>query len=176
VHKFLQINKIAHCDIKPENILITNIETLEIKICDIGSGKQIKNENTNTGTICGTVPFIAPELMNNISNSKLSHNPFKSDVFSLGLCIVYLVTFNKVNNSIKFKFSCQQRSLVIEDAFKDVLERWIYEAKVITDDDMLISTMLDNMLKYDIKERPDFVKLMEIYEEEECKLAENKQQ
>lgn len=45
VHKFLQDLKIAHCDIKPENILIANLETLDPKICDIGCGKVISNIN-----------------------------------------------------------------------------------------------------------------------------------
>jgi serine/threonine protein kinase len=46
VHTFLQTLKIAHCDIKPENVLITDTDKLELKICDIGSGRLIKNENT----------------------------------------------------------------------------------------------------------------------------------
>ena len=77
--------------------MIKNIESLDMKICDIGSGKLINNENTSTATISGTIPFIAPELMCNISNSKINHNPFKSDVYSLGLCFIYVITFNKVN-------------------------------------------------------------------------------
>jgi serine/threonine protein kinase len=46
VHAFLQQKKIAHCDIKPENILISDLEALEPKICDIGCGKIISSSNT----------------------------------------------------------------------------------------------------------------------------------
>jgi serine/threonine protein kinase len=74
-----------------------NVEKLEFKICDIGSGKMIKNENTQTSTISGTIPFLSPELFKGFSkNNRLLHNPFKSDVFSLGLCFIYLITFKKV--------------------------------------------------------------------------------
>lgn len=104
--------------------MITDIETLEFKICDIGSGKQIKNEDTGTSTIAGTVPFLSPELMNNLSNSRTNHNPFKSDVYSLGLCLLYLITFNKVFSFIIIKFSQAQRSSLSEGAFLDVVSEW----------------------------------------------------
>lgn len=56
----LEKNKIAHCDIKPENILILNHESLRMKLCDVGSCKVVSSEEIEEATIFGTVPFLAP--------------------------------------------------------------------------------------------------------------------
>ena len=39
-----EINR-AHCDVKPENILIMNSKTLAIKLCDVGSSKVLSQES-----------------------------------------------------------------------------------------------------------------------------------
>lgn len=54
-----EINR-AHCDVKPENILIMNSKTLGIKLCDVGSSKVVSKESLEEATILGTVPFLAP--------------------------------------------------------------------------------------------------------------------
>lgn len=59
----LENKKIAHCDIKPENILVMNAYTLEMKICDVGSCKLIDSQALDEATIQGTVPYLAPELV-----------------------------------------------------------------------------------------------------------------
>jgi serine/threonine protein kinase len=50
---------IAHCDIKPENILIMDRQTMAIRLCDVGSCKVV-NRDSEDATILGTVPFLAP--------------------------------------------------------------------------------------------------------------------
>ena len=37
----LEKNKISHCDIKPENILVLDRSQLYLKLCDVGSCKII---------------------------------------------------------------------------------------------------------------------------------------
>lgn len=54
-----EINR-AHCDVKPDNILIMNSKTLAIKLCDVGSSKVVSKESLEEATILGTVPFLAP--------------------------------------------------------------------------------------------------------------------
>jgi serine/threonine protein kinase len=97
---FLRLTEmnIAHCDIKPENILIMDCQNLTMKLCDVGSCKVVSKENAEEATILGTVPFLAPELFNlhaKSSNKIVSTNPFKSDVFSFGLVVLYMITFKK---------------------------------------------------------------------------------
>jgi serine/threonine protein kinase len=74
-----------------------SVENFEIKVCDIGCGIEIGNNYEQTHTIQGTVPFLAPELIENYSKMKSHANPFKSDIFSLGLCLVYVICFKKIN-------------------------------------------------------------------------------
>ena len=101
----LEKNKIAHCDIKPENILVLNANTLQMKICDVGSCKVISSENIEEATIFGTVPFLAPELLR-IKNKKIiSSNAFKSDVYSLGLVLLYIITNKQVQVFLFFLWS-----------------------------------------------------------------------
>lgn len=38
----LEDNNVAHCDIKPENILIMDSTVLTIKLCDVGSSKVVE--------------------------------------------------------------------------------------------------------------------------------------
>lgn len=94
----LEKNKIAHCDIKPENILLLNPTTLEMKVCDVGSCKAISSENIEEATIFGTVPFLAPELLKIKTKKIISSNAFKSDVYSLGLVLLYTITFKKFSS------------------------------------------------------------------------------
>jgi dual specificity protein kinase YAK1 len=37
----LEAKHIAHCDIKPENILIMDSKTYKVKLCDVGSCKMV---------------------------------------------------------------------------------------------------------------------------------------
>ena len=84
---FLQKEKnVAHRDIKPENILLfkNNI----CKIADFGEAKKSKRNRFRT--LRGTEYYMSPILYNNLKNKNdyVKHNPYKSDVFSLGYCII----------------------------------------------------------------------------------------
>lgn len=80
--KFIHSNNIAHRDIKPSNIMVEiNFENIKVKYIDF----EILYENEKIATIL----FSSPEL---IENSKTS-DPFKNDMWSLGLTIYYLCTF-----------------------------------------------------------------------------------
>jgi serine/threonine protein kinase len=85
---------ISHRDVKPDNILMDNRNFL---IGDLDSIKQKNNESLEKTIEFGTLAFTSPELMKNFR--KLRHkniyNAYKSDVFSLGLCLLYVCTFTK---------------------------------------------------------------------------------
>ena len=59
---FCELEKVnvAHCDIKPENILVMKTDKIELKLCDAGSCKILNLEEIEEATIYGTVPFLAP--------------------------------------------------------------------------------------------------------------------
>ena len=90
---FLQDKNIVHRDIKPQNILLfpQNI----YKIADFGEAKFIKNIKEQS-TLKGSELFMSPLLYKGYkwNQKNVLHNPFKSDVFSLGYCLIYAMCLN----------------------------------------------------------------------------------
>lgn len=106
----LSNHKIYHCDIKPHNILVKEDKTL--KIIDFSvSMKTDENETmlvTMENPIQGTRGYMAPELQDNLDRGirTTEYKAGKADVFSLGLTILQILTFNNyegLNRSEKNK-------------------------------------------------------------------------
>jgi len=72
-----------------------NSKTYAIKLCDVGSSKVVSKESLEEATILGTVPFLAPELLKVQGSKVVGNRAFKSDVFSFGLVVLYLITQKK---------------------------------------------------------------------------------
>ena len=79
---------IAHRDFKPENILLTNDNTI-LKIIDFGLGNVYKN-NQLLKTACGSPCYAPPEMI-----KEQSYNPALSDIWSSGI-ILYLMLCGKL--------------------------------------------------------------------------------
>lgn len=80
-----------------------------------------------------------------------SNNPFKSDVFSFGLVVLYMVTHKK--------FKSHERLEVEEPSYKEILQEWIKEAKEICDGDSALTEILKRALDFDEFKRPLFKEL-----------------
>ena len=87
-----QLN-ISHRDIKPQNILV--FENEKYKLADFGEAKEIKISK-KLNTLRGTELYMSPALYEGLKKEKndVSHDAFKSDVFSLGFCFVYAAGLN----------------------------------------------------------------------------------
>ena len=92
---YFQKNNISHRDIKPENILICSDNNY--KLTDLGEAKNIVN-TSESSTLKGTQLFMSPNLYLVLkydgSDVKVKHNPFRSDVFSLGFCFLYAMSLD----------------------------------------------------------------------------------
>ena len=149
VLSFLQRNNISHRDIKPQNILV--FKNSIYKVADFGEAKQIDNiaKNLINYSLRGTELYMSPLLFNGLRNGQIDikHNLFKSDVYSLGLCVLYAaVTNNKPLYEI--------RKYVDMPGVKKYLEKLLkgkYSSKFLS--------LLISMLEIHEKNRPDFIEL-----------------
>ena len=149
---YLQKNNISHRDIKAQNILV--FENNIFKIADFGEAKQFKKKNDVMSTLRGTELYMSPLLFNGLQKRifDIKHNPFKSDVFSLGMCLLFAST-------LRIKNLCK-----IRDCIDDV-KLQIYLMKVVSHRYSLkFVKLLNQMLCYREESRPDFYELENILE------------
>lgn len=78
--------KIAHRDIKPDNIMID--KNNHAYLIDFGIAKQIGGDATRTGYQALTPMFAAPERQ----QGDADYNPYLSDVYELGVTLFNMVT------------------------------------------------------------------------------------
>ena len=150
----LQKENISHRDIKPQNILVfKNSNNTCYKLADFGEAKELLSGNkpTEKQTLRGTELYMSPILFYGLRSRKIKkyikHNPYKSDVFSLGLCLLFAAT-------LCFESLYDIRELKNNISIKIIIEKYLkkrYSYKIIS----IISSMLD------INEttRDDFVEL-----------------
>jgi len=151
----LQKENISHRDIKPQNILVFINKNNEryYKLADFGEAKELLSGNkpTEKQTLRGTELYMSPLLFYGLRSRKIKryikHNPYKSDVFSLGLCLLFAAT-------LCVESLYDVRELKSNVSIKIIIEKYLknrYSYKIIN----IISDMLD------INEttRADFIEL-----------------
>ena len=155
---FLEKEKnIAHRDIKPENILVfranaSNKEDI-YKIADFGEAKEAK-VSKQLNTLRGTELYMSPLLYSGLKDKvdDVKHDPYKSDVFSLGYCLIYAAAMN-------FNIIYDIRNLENKFMIKRVLKKYFNKRY----SDKFIELVL-NMITFDETQRLDFIELKEILE------------
>ncbi len=139
----LQKQNISHRDIKPQNILVFSDKILNktYKLADFGEAKELlKNvKPTNKQTLRGTELYMSPILFYALRGRKMikyiQHNPYKSDVFSFGLCSLFAAT-------LCFESLYDVRELRSNVSLRVVVQRYLkykYSQDVIN----IITKMLD---------------------------------
>lgn len=93
---FLKDLNLAHCDIKPENIVLNS--DFEAKLIDFEFAFKTKKPDSEMFVMCdiacGSPSYLAPE----IKEKKIPYNPYCSDIFSLGTTFINLILGKDVFN------------------------------------------------------------------------------
>ena len=136
----LQKEKISHRDIKPQNILIFN-DSKTYKLADFGEAKELLGDDkpTERQTLRGTELYMSPILFYALRSRQIikyvKHNPYKSDLFSFGLCCLFAAT-------LCFESIYDVRELRNNTAIKYIIQKYLgnrYSNVVIN----IICSMLD---------------------------------
>ncbi|KRX00001.1 Protein kinase-like domain [Pseudocohnilembus persalinus] len=149
------ITNFAHRDIKPKNILFANQKW---KLCDFGSaknlGKQVKQFEklkktmTRKNTMIGTVNYLSPEqktnyVLNALQKQENPINPFKSDVFSLGITFFEVLTLGNINGINDRSDLLQMKIQINLNSKNDIYDKRIIQTVI-------------QMLSWDPDQRPSF--------------------
>jgi serine/threonine protein kinase len=107
--RYLHLKKIAHRDIKSENVLLT--AQMNPKLIDFGLSKEYSVMSPMMETFCGSPSYVAPEII-----KKLKYSGEKVDVWSLGVTLYIMLEaaepfFSKSNSETKSKITSLQWSV-----------------------------------------------------------------
>ena len=145
----LQKNNITHRDVKPQNILIIDNK---YKIGDFGEAKNISTDGVIKQNIRGTELYMSPILFKalNSRHNHVIHNTYKSDVFSLGMCLLLAAT-------LTFHSLYDVREIKNMETIKNILVRYL----IVKYSYNFVGILL-KMLEVNEDLRPDFIELEKI--------------
>jgi hypothetical protein len=142
----LQKYHITHRDIKPQNILVSNGN---YKLCDFGEIRVLKRDGLIVQRVRGSELYMSPILFYGLHNNliQVKHNTYKSDVFSLGMCLFYAAC-------LSFDGPVEIREVTDMNMKAHILNKYLgarYSHKLIK--------ILQLMLLTEESLRPDFITL-----------------
>ncbi|XP_077210541.1 S-domain-2 5 [Tasmannia lanceolata] len=111
--------KIVHCDIKPENVLLD--DNYLAKVSDFGLAKLMSREQSHVfTTLRGTRGYLAPEWITNYAISE------KSDVYSFGMVLLEIIggrkNYDQAEISEKAHFPTYAFKKMEEGKLKEILD------------------------------------------------------
>ena len=145
----LQKNHITHRDIKLQNILLLN---KTYKICDFGEARKLNQKGIIVQPVRGSELYMSPIQFYGLEKKLdyVQHNTYKSDVFSLGMCILFAATLSD-------ECLYEIREITDMKEIEKILMKYLYQRYSIK-----FIYFLLIMLEHHEKNRPDFISLEEI--------------
>ena len=145
----MQKNHITHRDIKPQNILIINGV---YKLCDFGEIRVLERAGLVVQRVRGSELYMSPKMFDGLHRNliQVKHNTYKSDVFSLGMCLFYACSLSY--SGVDAIREINDMKMVEKILFQHLNERY---------SNTLIMLIL-SMLEVDESKRCNFIQLEEI--------------
>ena len=145
----LQKNHITHRDIKLQNILLLNNQ---YKICDFGEARKLLQKGIIVQPIRGSELYMSPIQFFGLEKKfdYVQHNTYKSDVFSLGICILFAANLsdNCIYDIRELKDMNKIKNIVISYLSRRYSIKFIHCLLIL--------------LEIQEKNRPDFISLEDI--------------
>ena len=142
---YAQSAGLCHRDIKPGNLFLSSAG--EIKLGDFGSA-LVSEPMLTAYSITGTPMFLSPKLrfsyarfLEGQEDGRASHDPYKSDVYSLGLTLLYCF-IEEISRVIRLKTDEDVRTEIA----KIQTSQWLQE-------------VIGTMLVLEETQRPSFIEL-----------------
>ena len=91
---------IVYRDLKPENILL--MRDNKIKLVDFGNAKRFNRDAAADKFAVGSPKYAAPEQFGDRFGNGLYNTDIRTDIYSMGILLFYLATFNTKIGEISF--------------------------------------------------------------------------
>ena len=150
--RFAQKKCVCHRDVKPHNILIQS--SGRVFISDFGTAKLGIIAGPAQHTLQGTLDYLSPELCRHYhkliagyKSGKPRHDPYRSDVYSLGLSFVQMIMLT---------FPVNMRNL---NHLAKVTARTLDSLNCSEE----LKVLLGAMIEPEAEDRPDFFQLAEMF-------------
>jgi serine/threonine protein kinase len=149
IFAYFEEKSIAHRDIKPENIFVD--DDYQLVVGDLGCALEFTSKNADS--LAGTPLYLSPELrvayisLMKGENIQLNCDYFKSDVYSLGMTFIYMMTLQSCEKLIKD----QNPDLIIQNIQMKLDEFYRYYPR--------LTSFLIQMLNHSEQARPNFITL-----------------
>lgn len=140
--RYLHEQNITHRDLKLENLLLDNSNT--IKICDFGFVKEDCNRDLSR-TYCGSKSYAAPEILKGEP-----YDPRKADIWAIGVILYIFVTG-------KMPFDESKGNQGVLEEHKRLNFPWQKFKKNVSDE---CRSLILWLFSYDYKGRPDIYELL----------------
>jgi len=161
--EYLHEQRIAHMDIKPENFLLFGniIESGMIKLLDFNSAIVVSSLDYLHGEKYGTILFGSPESYTDLLEG---YDPFKADIWALGVCIYILNTLKLPffdESLIKKNSSFENLCYAHENTNFEMKYSMLVQKQDVSFEglDKSLEKLLRGMLKKDPKSRWDISKV-----------------